>query len=424
MDTRITPPEAARMLTAALSAGLVREDDTSLVIHDLDRLRQRVGEALDSFAPGSLHAVAVKANPLPALLRHLATLGPGVGAEAASLPELELALATGFEPERVVFDSPAKTWAEIRYALARGVHLNADNFDELARIAATIAETALPLGGVGLRINPQVGAGTIAATSVAASSSKFGLPLDQCRSDILAAFVRHPWLNALHCHVGSQGCSQNQLVRAAQIMLDLARDITAAGGRVTTLDIGGGLPATYSGTDPKPSISDYATALRHGCPDLFTGSHRLVTEFGRAIHAPCAFAAARVEYVKDYGEMPTAVTHLGADMFLRECYTPEHWHHELATTTADGTLKTTPPITQAIAGPLCFQGDFPARQAQLPALKPGDWVLFLDSGAYTLSMWSRYNSRQMPAVLGISQATGPHFLKPRQTVESVLGSWT
>ncbi len=62
------------------------------------------------------------------------------------------------------------------------------------------------------------------------------------------------------------------------------------------------------------------------------------------------------------------------------------------------------------------------RQAALPALEPGDWVLFLDAGAYTMSMWSRYNSRPMPAVVGIAQGRAA-LLKPRETTVDVLRFW-
>ncbi|WP_245588475.1 diaminopimelate decarboxylase [Desulfocurvus vexinensis] len=422
MHTRITPPEAAAMLALALQGGHVGPEDTALVIHDLDRLDARAREAVAAFPPGTLHAVAVKANPLPPLLRRLAGLDPALGAEVASLPELELALEAGLPPGRIVFDSPAKTVAEIRHALALGVHLNADNFQELERIDAAVAEAGAPRGTVGLRVNPQVGAGAIAATSVAGAFSKFGLPLDQCRGQIVAAFAARPWLTGLHCHVGSQGCTLEQLVAAARAMVALAGAVRAAGGRVQAMDIGGGLPATCRDDDPKPTLADYAAALRRGCPGLFAGPHRLVTEFGRAIHAGAAFAAARVEYVKEYGGVRCVVTHLGADMFLRPCYNPADWHHDVAAATPDGVLKPGPATAQAIAGPLCFQGDFPSRRAAAAALEPGDWALLLDAGAYTMAMWSRYNSRPMPAVLGLSRGR-LEVLRPRESVADVLRFW-
>jgi diaminopimelate decarboxylase len=428
MQQRIPPADVSRALAAALADGLAGAKDTALIVYDMDRIRARALEAVAAFPAGALHAVAVKANPLPPVLRMLRALAPGLGLEAASLPELRLALDAGFEPGRILFDSPAKTEAELDFALRAGVHLNADNFQELERIDRWTAAHGAPRGGVGLRVNPVVGEGAVAATSVAGAASKFGVPADACRPAILDAFARRPWLTALHAHVGSQGCSLAQLCAGARAIFALAREINAAApGRVRTLDIGGGLPATYDDAHPKPSIGDYAEALRAACPGLWTGGFALCTEFGRAVHANAAFAASRVEYVKDHGGAPIAVIHLGADMFLRPCYNPADWRHDVLAAHPDGRLKDGPDVDQRVAGPLCFQGDFPARSARMPVLSQGDWALVRDAGAYTLSMWSRYNSRQIPKVLGFRRTEdgGLAFevLRERESVEDVLRFW-
>lgn len=426
-ERRIPPEEMSAALRAALEGGMAGPDDTALVLYDLDRVRDRALEAVAAFPGTALHAVAVKANPLPPVLSLLAATHPRVGAEAASLPELRLALEAGFEPGRVQFDSPAKTAEELDFALGAGVRLNTDNFQELERVASWVEAHGQPRGVVGLRVNPEVGAGRIASTSVAGAGSKFGAPLSACRADILDAFDRHPWLTGLHVHVGSQGCSLDQLCAGTRAVLDLAREIGARRpGQVRVLDLGGGLPATYAAEDPKPSIADYAEALRRACPELWGGGLEVCTEFGRAVHANAAFAASRVEYVKDHGGPPIAVIHLGADMFLRECYNPGDWRHEVLAADPSGRLRRGESAPHRVAGPLCFQGDFPARDANLPALESGDWLLVRDAGAYTLAMWSRYNSRQMPLVLGYERrADGLAFrvLRARESVEDVLRFW-
>ncbi|WP_461208856.1 type III PLP-dependent enzyme domain-containing protein [Desulfocurvus sp. DL9XJH121] len=424
MERRIPCNDTAGALRAAMAQGHAGPEHTSLVLYDLDRLRARALEAVEAFPPGTLHAVAVKANPLASVLSFIRGLHPDLGAEVASLPELHMALAAGFEPRRILFDSPAKTGEEIALALAVGAHLNVDNFQELERVAELVRTRGAVKSSVGLRVNPQVGAGAIPSTSVAAGVHKLGVPVGECRAQILAALEKYPWLTALHSHVGSQGCSLDQLTAGARVLADLARE---AGGRVRTLDIGGGLPATYAAGDPKPTLGDYARALREACPGFWAGEFALCTEFGRAVHAGAGFAASRVEYVKPHGGMPMAVIHLGADMFLRECYNPGDWRHEVLALDASGRIKEGPAIAQRVAGPLCFQGDFPAREAPMPALEQGDWVLVRDAGAYTLSMWSRYNSRQMPQVLGFERRDGGYaftVLRKRESVEDVLRFWS
>jgi diaminopimelate decarboxylase len=141
-----------------------------------------------------------------------------------------LALAAGCRGDRIVFDSPAKTVGEIGQALRWGVLLNADNFDELGRIAAA-RRTCESASLIGLRVNAMVGGGTIAHTSVSQANSKFGVPLLSDRKKIVAAFAEHDWLSGLHVHVGSQGCGLALLVDAVQRMAGLRREIMASTGR-------------------------------------------------------------------------------------------------------------------------------------------------------------------------------------------------
>lgn len=61
------------------------------------------------------------------------------------------------------------------------------------------------MGTIGVRINPLVGLGSIEALSTAASTSKFGIPLNDANSAaIVALFREHSWLTAVMSHVGSQ----------------------------------------------------------------------------------------------------------------------------------------------------------------------------------------------------------------------------
>lgn len=408
------------LVQKALALGFIREADSAVVLYDLDLLEHRLAAVRQAFPPGTLHAVAVKANPLPPVLSFLH--GLGAGAEVASLPELRLALHAGLPAERIVFDSPAKTEAELRLALALGVYVNADNFDELYRLEALGASMGVT-PRAGLRVNPQVGPGRIKATSVAAPYSKFGVPLAK-RREIMAAFARYPWLTGLHVHVGSQGCPLELLVAGVFAVYDLGLDILRekGRGRVRIFDLGGGLPAAYRDGDAPPTPADYAAALMARCPGLFDGQFSLVTEFGRSLFAPCAVAASRVEYVKMQPGHKTAILHLGADMFVRECYNPKSWSHRVALLDAHGREKTGRTGTWHLAGPLCFSGDFPVWRAALPQVEAGDWVVIEDVGAYTLSMWSRYNSRQMPRVLGWREGALT-VLREREEPEDVVRFW-
>lgn len=419
---RVDLEDASRVLRAALAQGLLDDPLRAAVFHDLARVRARVAALTASFPSSALHAIAVKANPLVEVLRVVVDCGAGL--EAASIEEVFLALAAGCAPDRIVFDSPAKTEDELRTALSLGVRINADNLEELDRIAAHPARRA-STSVLGLRVNPLVGDGAILATSVAGRASKFGVAIDLEGDGLLGAFERHPWLTALHAHVGSQGASLPMLTSAAARMASLVDTLNRRLGtpRITTLDIGGGLPVAYRDSDRPPDVREYATALREAAPSIFEDPIRLVTEFGRAVHATAGWAASRVEYVKPAGSERLAVIHLGADFLLRRVYRPDDWHHDLAVCDASGRLKHGPREPWSVVGPLCFGGDVIERGVLLPRIEPGDFVIVRDVGAYTLGMWSRHCSRGLPLVLG-HDGDRLTVLKKREQPADVVAFWS
>ena len=184
-------------------------------------------------------------------------------------------------------------------------------------------------------------------------------------------------------------------------------------------DLGGGLPAQYRDDAPRLTPGAYAAALRAAIPDLFTADVQLVTEFGRSLLADCGFVVSRVEVTKPG---PVAVLHVGADLFVRRVYRPNEWHHDFLALDRDGRLLAGAPVPTTLAGPLCFGGDLLARDLPLPPLTAGDHVLIRDTGAYTLSMWSRYCSRAIPRVLGLDDGAIT-VLRPRDRIADVVAFW-
>lgn len=410
------------MLHRALAEDRLAGPPHAAVLYDLDQVGKRIEALRAAFPSDALHALAIKACPISELLRFAASLG--CGAEVASEPELRQALRLGFPAERVVFDSPVKTPAEIELALAEGVLINADSLQEIDRIADLKPERSA--SKIGVRINPSLRAGSIAATSTATPGSKFGVSLADDRSELLDRFELHPWLTGLHLHVGSQGCDLGLLLEAADALVAFAAAVEerTGAGRIQTIDLGGGLSAAYHAGETRPGFAEYTRGLRERLPRLFAGEWRLVTEFGRAVWANAGIAVSRVEYTKTSGGHRIAAIHLGADMFLRTAYVPEAWHHEVSVFDGSGRPKSGEPLEQDVAGPLCFSGDLVARQRLLPPIEPNDVVVIHDAGAYTLGMWSRYNSRRSPGVYGYSsEGSGlVEFRKP-ESVDDVLGFW-
>lgn len=407
--------------------GIINKDDNSLIFYDMGFIESKINELKSLFPANTKHAIAIKANPLMRNLKNINRMG--MCAEAASLPEIHLALKAGFKVDRIFFDSPAKTLEEIKFALKKEININADSFDELGRINKLIQNKKIK-SKIGMRINPQVGEGKISETSVAGKYSKFGIPLNEFRTEIIKYFAENQWLKGIHYHIGSQGMSIEVLTKSAKRIYHLTTDINkarekAGGNKISFIDIGGGLSANYDPKEKIVSMKDYVNSLRKNVQGLFSSNIKLVTEFGRYIYANSGWAVSKVEYVKKSKKTNTAIIHLGADMFLRESYMHGKWHHEISVLNPEGKIKKNKKsMKYNIAGPLCFSGDFISKGVELPEIEPGDYIVIYDTGAYTLSMWSRYNSRQIPKVIGVKDFNKFVILKDRESVEKVVDFWS
>lgn len=390
-------------LAHAVEDGLLGARSPLIGLLDVDAVLEAVGAlraAFDGPAPVQ-HTFAAKACGLVPVLRLLADAG--MGCEVASPGELEQALAAGFTYDRLVLDSPAKTVGELESAVAHGIAINLDNFQEMARVDRLLAGREAA-GPIGLRVNPQVGAGAIGAMSTATPTSKFGVALrDPGAADaVVEAFAARPWLTRLHAHVGSQGCPLPLMAEGVRIAYELAERVNAELGRrqVTSLDIGGGLPVNFANEDDRPTYADYVAELRGAVPGLLDGRYGLVTEFGRSLLAKAGTVASVVEYTKSAGGRRIAVTHAGAQVATRTVFMPGSWPLRAGVLDAAGRPKEGPPEVVDIAGPCCFAGDLTATARALPPIAPGDVVALYDTGAYYFSSHFSYNSLPRPAVYG------------------------
>ncbi|MBN1199967.1 MAG: hypothetical protein JXA23_11490, partial [Bacteroidales bacterium] len=215
MIENIPKPAIAAMVRHALKEGLIRKEDSVVLFQDMDYLALRIACLKSCFPPSTLHALAIKSNPLIRLLKF--TNESETGVEAATVGEIAIALRAGYLPSKVVFDSPAKTFADLQFAMETGVHINMDNLEEVQRVDFLLKKTTTT-STFGIRINPQVGAGTILESSVADDYSKFGVPIKSRRRELEEAFLNYPWLTGVHLHVGSQGCAMELLVEGVGIL--------------------------------------------------------------------------------------------------------------------------------------------------------------------------------------------------------------
>ena len=428
----VSENQITKALSKSNEKGLLNGDDTSVIFIDIDAIEERVSRLNSAFPESTLHAVAIKSNPLQSVLKSLVQMGTGL--EAASLSEVMMAVDAGASLDRIVFDSPAKTKREIKLLQDQfpGIRINADSLHELKRYPQS--ESKLKLG---LRINPDVQGKTVQSMDVSGAYSKFGQLITGNEQEIIDACLRWEDLDCLHFHNGSQPKSFEPVYTAANRVLDLAESINRAAGfgKITTIDIGGGFPVNYA-DGPPFEIEEYATGLREHCSRFFDGTYNLITEFGRYVHAHAGWVATKIEYIKNAPNgKRIAIVHVGADMFLRECYNPDDWQHKHFVLNPNFEPKANfEPKTESenaseselstidFAGPLCFGGDFIIRDSRLNDAAVNDWLVVLDVGANSFALWSRHCSRPFPKVILASQESFK-VIKPRETYDAIKRFW-
>ena len=102
-----------------LSRLAARVGSTPFFAYDRTLLDDRI-DGLRAALPDRIRlSYAMKANPMPAVVQHLA--GRVDRIDVASALELRVALDTGLPPDRVSFAGPGKAPAEIRQAVVAGI---------------------------------------------------------------------------------------------------------------------------------------------------------------------------------------------------------------------------------------------------------------------------------------------------------------
>jgi diaminopimelate decarboxylase len=415
------------LIRAVNERNLIHDDSPNIDLFDLDRLEKRLKNVLEHL-PDWTHGVAIKACPLSGVLRQAQKLG--FGAECASMGEVKHAIELGFDPAKIIYDSPVKTKTNLEIAIKQGIYFNLDNVDEILKVDELLKTSCQGVnveGRIGVRVNPVVGGGKVAILSTAGKTSKFGLLMvDECEQKLLDLYKQYSFLNGLHMHVGSMGMDLSQIVQGARQIIELAEKINKQAGykQITVLDVGGGVANDYHSESDAVDFSTYKKEVLGQVPELL--QYRVLTEFGRSIFTKPGISVSKIETVKDWGDRPVALCHFGSNQFVREVYTDIMFHH-LTILNEDGSENNSEQIVQDIGGPLCFQGDYIAKESTLPKMKRGDFIVMHDTGGYTHALYSRYNSIQSPAVYGYKKNENGnldfYLLKERESYEAVSAFW-
>jgi diaminopimelate decarboxylase len=330
----------------------------------------------------------------------------GLGLDVCSAGELELAVTTGFPPERIVMHGNAKSPHDLSTALRLGVgRIVIDSTSEIARLAALIPDGARQK--VMLRVVPGIAAGGHAAVRTGTEGQKFGLSIaDGSAQHAIEKILgqTHLDLVGLHCHIGSQIATIKPYVAAVRRLIGLMTRIRDQHGiTLPQLDLGGGHAVAYRPGEDTLDITALAARVRaeltDGCTRAGLPVPRLTIEPGRALVGPAGVALYRVLSVKRTGD----VTFVAVDGGMSDNPRPALYGVRYAPRLIGRrSAAADRPVT--VVGRHCEAGDILADGVPLPGdVHPGDLLAVPVAGAYHLSMASAYNLVGRPPVVAVTE---------------------
>jgi diaminopimelate decarboxylase len=370
---------------------LAEEFGTPAYIYDEDDLRARARAYVEAFRSRTDDfevLYASKAAPITAIYRLFAE--EGLSADVASGGELHMALAAGFDPQRIYLHGNNKTDAELRYASEAGVGtIVVDSFDEIARLDGLLDHRQRVL----IRVTPGIKADTHTYIQTGQLDSKFGFGLE----DGLAARAidevrasRNLDLVGLHAHIGSQIFELEPYAKAIEALAELVD-----GDWCEILNVGGGLGIAYTSEDEPPSVDAYAEVKVRGVERVFDPVPRILVEPGRSLVGNAGLTIYRIGTVK---EIPGVRTYVAVDGGMSDNLRPMLYGARYEAVIADRAGES-PESPATIAGMHCESGDILIRDTLLAAPCPGDVLATPATGAYGHSMANNYNGVPRPPVI-------------------------
>ncbi|MDJ0323734.1 pyridoxal-dependent decarboxylase, exosortase A system-associated [Cryobacterium sp. PH31-AA6] len=368
-----------------LSRLAARVGSTPFFAYDRAFLDQRV-DRLRSALPARVElSFAMKANPMPAIVQHLASRLDRI--DIASGLELQTALDTTIPADKVSFAGPGKTPAEIRQAVAAGILIEVESSTEFRRVIAAGDELGL-VPNVAVRVNPDF-AVKGSGMRMGGGPQQFGIDAEQVPA------VLREYANAgvdvlgFHVFAGSQNLNAEIIAEAQRRTVDLVSGLAEyLPSPVRYLNLGGGFGIPYVEKDRSLDLDAVAANLHQLVDGPIT--ERMpeaspVIELGRYLVGECGVYVTRVVDRK----VSRGKTFLVVDGGM---------HHQLAASGNFGqAIRRNYPVivgnraelaseeVVTVVGCLCTPLDLLANDVELPTADIDDLIVIFQAGAYGLT---------------------------------------
>ena len=361
-----------------------RAGSTPFYAYDRGLLTQRVAELRAALPQTVKLHYAMKANPLPALVAHMAGLVDGI--DVASGGELAVALESGADPHEISFAGPGKRATELRQAVEAGILVNVESFREID-LLATIAREFGKAARVAVRVNPDFELKS-SGMKMGGGPKQFGIDAEQTPQALAGIGKAGLAFEGFHLFAGSQNLKAEAIVEAQQksyeLALRLAQDAPAP---VRFLNLGGGFGIPYFPGEQRLELApigvNLAALVERAQTEL--PQAELVIELGRYLVGEAGIYVTRVLDRKISRGQVFLVCDGGLNHHLSASGNFGQVIRKNYPVAIGNRMDATEKEIASVVGPLCTPLDLLADRMELARAEPGDLVVIFQSGAYGAS---------------------------------------
>ena len=380
---------------------------TPAFIYSASEIRNNFNKYTGALRKGDLICYAVKANSNIHILKELVALGSGF--DVVSGNELKRCIQAGADPKKIVFSGVAKSSEDLELAINEGIFsINIESEDEFDRVC-DISQNLNKEVQCAIRINPDIPTGSHKYIETGLKTSKFGVGSETLQN-ISSKAKDKPLIkiSGIACHIGSQISDNSLIIKSLEHLLDAQKLLIKDEHKLEFLDIGGGLGITYKEETPGNPESLILEILNK----ISALNLNIILEPGRSITGTAGILVTKVEYLKLTEHKNFAIIDAGMNDLMRPALY-DAWHTVKEVKKRDLDKK-----IYELVGPVCESSDVLAKEREL-SISQGDFIAFMDAGAYGSVMSSNYNSRlKVPEIL--VNGSSAKLIKRRESFEDLI----
>lgn len=315
---------------------------------------------------------AVKCNPDSRIIETLSSCGASF--DCASPEEIEIVLKYAKSTSRIIYANPCKREVDIKYAVENGVLLTTfDSVCELQKIKKIAPHMNLVLRIYACDPNAKC-----------ILSNKYGAYKNEWENLLKTAKELGLSVSGISFHVGSGASDPNAFKNAIEAIYEVITIAKNYDFKINLIDIGGGFTSSNL-NKMSLQINNYLTKYFGGRDDL-----EFIAEPGRYFAETIATLCTKIIGVKDSDKIRQYW--INESLYASfNCKLYDHAEPSPLTMLSANDINKRGSKNSCIWGSTCDGLDKIMDDNILPILEYGEWLLWYDMGAYTISGGCNFN---------------------------------